>query len=136
MRAALAAEFLPPRPPMRHLTGRRLNLERAEKAAIHRALEQAGGNVALAARALGISRSTLYRKGIRYGITLSARRRTHLSVQIPKFAALKCGRYRDTKFFIFGGLLIPSVRRDMRRTLGAGRETGMRSVPRLLQKPR
>ena len=70
VRAALAAEFPPAAPSHAPSDGASLNLERAEKAAIHRALEQAGGNVALAARALGISRSTLYRKGIRYGITL------------------------------------------------------------------
>jgi transcriptional regulator with PAS, ATPase and Fis domain len=69
-RAALPAEVPPAVPPHSRSDGASLNLEHAEKAAIHRALDQAGGNVALAARALGISRSTLYRKGIRYGIAL------------------------------------------------------------------
>ncbi|HTU09633.1 MAG TPA: sigma-54-dependent Fis family transcriptional regulator [Allosphingosinicella sp.] len=70
VRAALPAEVPPAAPPHAPSDGAPLNLDHAEKAAIHRALDQAGGNVALAARALGISRSTLYRKGIRYGITL------------------------------------------------------------------
>lgn len=46
------------------------NLQAAEQAAIDQALRAAQGNVALAARALGVSRSTLYRKAMRYGIAL------------------------------------------------------------------
>lgn len=38
------------------------SLEEIEMASIHQALEQAGGNVSAAARRLGISRNTLYRK--------------------------------------------------------------------------
>ncbi|MDI6893645.1 MAG: sigma 54-interacting transcriptional regulator [Bacillota bacterium] len=44
-------------------------LREAESLAISRALEQAGGNKALAARLLGMSRSRLYEKIKRYGIT-------------------------------------------------------------------
>jgi DNA-binding NtrC family response regulator len=39
-----------------------LNLEEAEQALIHRALEQTGGNVAEAARLLGVNRSRIYRR--------------------------------------------------------------------------
>ncbi len=43
-------------------------LEAVEQAAITRAVAEAGGNIALAARALGVSRSTLYRKAKYFGI--------------------------------------------------------------------
>ena len=39
-----------------------LNLEEAEQALIHRALERTGGNVAEAARLLGVNRSRIYRR--------------------------------------------------------------------------
>ena len=39
-----------------------LNLEEAEQALIQRALEQTGGNVAEAARLLGVNRSRIYRR--------------------------------------------------------------------------
>ena len=39
-----------------------LNLESAEHALIQRALEQTGGNVAEAARLLGVNRSRIYRR--------------------------------------------------------------------------
>lgn len=42
----------------------------AERAAIRRALADNAGNVAAAARRLGVSRSTLYRKAARFGIAL------------------------------------------------------------------
>jgi transcriptional regulator of acetoin/glycerol metabolism len=42
------------------------SLEESERAAIVRAVHNAHGNLAQAARALGISRSTLYRKVERY----------------------------------------------------------------------
>ena len=42
-----------------------------EKERIRRALEQANGNRNIAARLLGIGRSTLYRKMLEYGITPS-----------------------------------------------------------------
>lgn len=42
--------------------------ERAERAAVTRALARAGGNVSKAARALGIGRATLYRRMARLGI--------------------------------------------------------------------
>jgi transcriptional regulator of acetoin/glycerol metabolism len=44
------------------------SLEQTEHDAIVRSLQQAHGNVAVAARSLGISRSTLYRKIGRYGL--------------------------------------------------------------------
>jgi transcriptional regulator of acetoin/glycerol metabolism len=43
-------------------------LEEAERAAIATTLE-AGGNIAAAARHLGISKATLYRKMATYGLT-------------------------------------------------------------------
>jgi transcriptional regulator of acetoin/glycerol metabolism len=43
-------------------------LERAERAAVIRALTRAGGNVSEAARALGLGRATLYRRMKRLGI--------------------------------------------------------------------
>ena len=43
--------------------------ERAERAAVVRALHRAGGNVSEAARALGVGRATLYRRMKRLGIT-------------------------------------------------------------------
>lgn len=42
--------------------------ERAERAAVIRALARAGGNVSKAARALGVGRATLYRRMARLGI--------------------------------------------------------------------
>ncbi|MDF0594455.1 helix-turn-helix domain-containing protein [Psychromarinibacter halotolerans] len=42
--------------------------ERAERAAVNRALARAGGNVSEAARALGVGRATLYRRMKRLGI--------------------------------------------------------------------
>ena len=57
VRAALAAEFPPAAPSHAPSDGASLNLERAEKAAIHRALEQAGGNVALCRLAPSASRA-------------------------------------------------------------------------------
>ena len=46
------------------------SLDAAERAAIVNAILETAGNLALAARQLGISRSTLYRKAARYGISL------------------------------------------------------------------
>nr|WP_321511799.1 GAF domain-containing protein [uncultured Celeribacter sp.] len=43
-------------------------LERAERAALRRAIARAGGNMSAAARALGIGRATLYRRMKRLGI--------------------------------------------------------------------
>jgi transcriptional regulator of acetoin/glycerol metabolism len=43
-------------------------LEEAERAALHRALSEARGNVSLAARTLNISRATLHRKMTRFGL--------------------------------------------------------------------
>ena len=43
-------------------------LERAERAALKRALARADGNVSAAARALGIGRATLYRRMKRLGL--------------------------------------------------------------------
>jgi transcriptional regulator of acetoin/glycerol metabolism len=45
-----------------------LNLEALEKQAIQRAIEQHQGNLTRAAQALGLGRTTLYRKMIRYGL--------------------------------------------------------------------
>ena len=42
--------------------------ERAERAAVKRALARSGGNVSAAARALGIGRATLYRRMNRLGL--------------------------------------------------------------------
>jgi transcriptional regulator of acetoin/glycerol metabolism len=42
--------------------------ERAERAAVMRALARAGGNVSEAARALGVGRATLYRRMARLGM--------------------------------------------------------------------
>lgn len=49
-------------------------LDEAERTAIQAALEQAGGSVFAAARALGISKATLYRKLDRYGIAAGKHR--------------------------------------------------------------
>ncbi|HJS87352.1 MAG TPA: sigma 54-interacting transcriptional regulator, partial [Acetobacteraceae bacterium] len=46
------------------------SLDATERAAIINAVLETSGNLALAARMLGISRSTLYRKAARYGISL------------------------------------------------------------------
>ena len=45
-----------------------LNLEVLERAAILEAIRQSGGNVTQAMRALGVARTTLYRKLKQYGI--------------------------------------------------------------------
>uniref|UniRef100_UPI0035146029 helix-turn-helix domain-containing protein n=1 Tax=Pseudooceanicola sp. TaxID=1914328 RepID=UPI0035146029 len=42
--------------------------EKAERAAVVRALARAGGNVSEAARALGVGRATLYRRMKRLGL--------------------------------------------------------------------
>ena len=56
------------------LTGRTLNrFETAERDAIVRSLEEAGGNKARAAQLLGISRATIYRKIHEYGIVTAVR---------------------------------------------------------------
>ncbi|MEP6573734.1 MAG: sigma 54-interacting transcriptional regulator, partial [Gemmatimonadota bacterium] len=46
----------------------RLTLEDAERLLIQKALERAGGNVSEAAKALGVSRSALYRRLERFGL--------------------------------------------------------------------
>ncbi|MBS8227080.1 GAF domain-containing protein [Vannielia litorea] len=46
--------------------------EKAERAAVNRALARAGGNVSAAARSLGIGRATLYRRMKRLGLSESA----------------------------------------------------------------
>jgi len=43
-------------------------VEAAERAALHRALARAGGNVSKAAEELGMSRSTLHRKMNQFGL--------------------------------------------------------------------
>ena len=43
-------------------------VEAAERAALHRALARAGGNVSKAASELGMSRSTLHRKMNQFGL--------------------------------------------------------------------
>ncbi|MGD1883910.1 MAG: GAF domain-containing protein [Paracoccaceae bacterium] len=48
--------------------GRRRGIEGAEYAALRRALVRSGGNAAAAARALGLSRTTLYRRMKRVGL--------------------------------------------------------------------
>lgn len=61
---------LTPRP-LADLIGREddlTGLERAERAALARALARSGGNVTAAARALGVGRATLYRKMARLGL--------------------------------------------------------------------
>ena len=61
---------LTPRP-LADLIGREddlTGLERAERAALARALARSGGNVTAAARALGVGRATLYRKMTRLGL--------------------------------------------------------------------
>ncbi len=45
-----------------------LNLERLERDAIERALLQHGGNISLAAAALGLSRPALYRRMSKHGL--------------------------------------------------------------------
>ncbi|MGC8470516.1 MAG: helix-turn-helix domain-containing protein, partial [Acetobacteraceae bacterium] len=65
-RAALPLAEDPPAPAVTLGTG----LEAVEQAAIARAVADAGGNIALAARALGVSRSTLYRKAKYFGIRI------------------------------------------------------------------
>ena len=44
------------------------SLEVMEREAIREALDRAGGNVSVAAKALGVSRSALYRRLQRYGL--------------------------------------------------------------------
>jgi DNA-binding NtrC family response regulator len=60
---------LAPRPSGPGVAGLGESRERAEQAAIRDSLERAGGNVSQAARALGISRMTLYRLLSRYAIS-------------------------------------------------------------------
>jgi two-component system response regulator RegA len=45
-----------------------LNLDRLERGAIERALQQHGGNISLAAAALGLSRPALYRRMSKHGL--------------------------------------------------------------------
>jgi two-component system NtrC family response regulator len=45
-----------------------MNLEDLERETIRQAMATHGGNVSLAARALGLSRSALYRRLQRYGL--------------------------------------------------------------------
>jgi transcriptional regulator of acetoin/glycerol metabolism len=63
----------PARPPAEAVAGAKLancaSLEDAERAAITQAIRGAHANLAEAARSLGISRSTLYRKMERYGLS-------------------------------------------------------------------
>ena len=47
---------------------RRMTLEDAERLLIRKALERYGGNVSDAAKALGLSRSALYRRLEKYGL--------------------------------------------------------------------
>ena len=57
--------------PAADLLGREDDLtgfDRAERAAVARALARAGGNVSAAARALGVGRATLYRRMARLGL--------------------------------------------------------------------
>ena len=65
-RLSRTAPHAPPREakslPAAAVGGSSLNLEEAEQALIHRALEQTGGNVAEAARLLGVNRSRIYRR--------------------------------------------------------------------------
>jgi DNA-binding NtrC family response regulator len=49
-------------------TGTTLNLEELERQAIQRAISQHQGNLSRAAQALGVGRTTLYRKMARYGL--------------------------------------------------------------------
>ena len=51
--------------------------DRAERAAVARALARAGGNVSAAARALGIGRATLYRRMARLGLSEKQSRLSH-----------------------------------------------------------
>ena len=61
-------EAVPPRQTSSHVVGRTgsetmpLNLDAAEQVLIQRALDQSGGNVAEAARLLGVNRSRIYRR--------------------------------------------------------------------------
>lgn len=64
-------EAIEPRPAS-DVLGRETNrtaLERAERAALKRAIARSGGNLSAAARALGIGRATLYRRMKRLGIS-------------------------------------------------------------------
>jgi transcriptional regulator of acetoin/glycerol metabolism len=45
-----------------------MTLEDVERVLIQKALERAGGNVTTAARALGLSRSAMYRRLQQYGL--------------------------------------------------------------------
>jgi transcriptional regulator of acetoin/glycerol metabolism len=53
----------------------KVTLERAEREAVKKVLARANGNVAMAAAALGILRTSLYRIMKRYGIAASTRSR-------------------------------------------------------------
>jgi transcriptional regulator of acetoin/glycerol metabolism len=70
--AELAARLPPPEdePPPLAETPAATRLAAAERTAIMQAVQRTQGNFAEAARTLGISRSTLYRKAGRYGISL------------------------------------------------------------------
>jgi DNA-binding NtrC family response regulator len=62
-----AARALPAPPP----EGLSLSLEAYERCALERALRECGGDASVAARRLGIGRSTFYRKLARHGLRAS-----------------------------------------------------------------
>jgi transcriptional regulator of acetoin/glycerol metabolism len=45
-----------------------MSLEQVERFLVRKALERFGGSVSHAAKALGLSRSALYRRMVRYGL--------------------------------------------------------------------